>query len=216
MLSTNLKLRMVNGKLSADAVIIGSVPVGQSAAAELSKNGWKVVLIEEGSYFTPAQFNGDEFLSNTRLYRDAGFVIAEEQTLNIVQGRTLGGSTTVNWQTSLYPPSYVTDEWEKRFGLKDYSKDKMNPYIEEIHARLGVHQVPESLINRNNEVLRKGGQKLGLHPEVLPNNNRGCHGLGRCGMGCPINAKQSMFLTFCPDALEQGSADNYEYACDKN
>lgn len=81
----------------------------------------------------------------------------------------------------------------------------MNPYIEEIHARLGVHQVPEALINRNNNVLRKGGEKLGLHPEVLPNNNRGCHGLGRCGMGCPINAKQSMFLTFLPDALEYGA-----------
>jgi choline dehydrogenase-like flavoprotein len=171
------KIRNGKWKLSADVVIIGSGAGGSVAAAELSKNGWKVVLIEEGSYFTPAQFNGDEFLSNTRLYRDAGFILAEEQTLNIVQGRTLGGSTTINWQTSLYPPIYVTDEWDKRFGLKDYSKEKMNPYIEEIHARLGVHQVPEALINRNNNVLRKGGEKLGLHPEVLPNNNRGCHGL---------------------------------------
>ncbi|MBK8397853.1 MAG: GMC family oxidoreductase [Leptospiraceae bacterium] len=191
--------------VNADVVIIGSGAGGAVAAAELSKNGWDVVLIEEGSYFTPAQFNTDEFLSNVRLYRDAGFVISEEQTLNIVQGRTLGGSTTVNWQTSLYPPHYVTDEWEKRFGLKDYAKEKMNPYIEEIHARLGVHQVPEKLINRNNNVLREGGNKLGFHPEILPNNNRGCIGLGRCGLGCPINAKQSMFLTFLPDALEYGA-----------
>ncbi|MDF3822236.1 tRNA uridine 5-carboxymethylaminomethyl modification protein GidA, partial [Leptospira sp. 96542] len=36
---------------------------GAVAARELSHNGWKVVLIEEGSYFTPAQFNSDEFLS---------------------------------------------------------------------------------------------------------------------------------------------------------
>ena len=191
--------------LTADVVIIGSGAGGAVAAAELSRNGWNVVLIEEGSYFTPAQFNGDEFLSNVRLYRDAGFVSSEEQTISIVQGRTLGGSTTVNWQTSLYPPHYVTDEWEKRFGLKDYAKEKMNPYIKEIHERLGVHQVPEDLINKNNNVLRTGGNKLGLHPEILPNNNRGCIGLGRCGLGCPINAKQSMFLTFLPDALTHGA-----------
>lgn len=199
------KIKGGKWELSADVVVIGSGAGGAVASAELSKNGWNVILIEEGSYFTPAQFNGDEFLSNARLYRDAGFVLSEEQTLNIVQGRTLGGSTTVNWQTSLYPPHYVTEEWEKRFGLKDYSKEKMNPYIEEIHARLGVHQVLEKLINKNNSVLRSGGEKLGLHPEVLPNNNRGCHGLGRCGLGCPINAKQSMFLTFIPDALEYGA-----------
>jgi ribulose 1,5-bisphosphate synthetase/thiazole synthase len=55
------KIKNGKWKLSADAVIIGSGAGGAVAAAELSKNGWKVVLIEEGSYFTPAQFNGDEF-----------------------------------------------------------------------------------------------------------------------------------------------------------
>ncbi|EMP06649.1 GMC oxidoreductase domain protein, partial [Leptospira interrogans serovar Pyrogenes str. 200701872] len=46
---------------------------------------------------------------------------------------------------------------------------------------------------------------MGLDPEVLNNNNRGCIGLGRCGLGCPINAKQSMFLTYIPDAIESGA-----------
>jgi hypothetical protein len=51
----------------------------------------------------------------------------------------------------------------------------------------------------------RGGRKLGLHPEVLKNNNNGCKGLGRCGLGCPINAKQSMFLTYIPDAIASGA-----------
>ena len=37
--------------LTADVVIIGSGAGGAVAAAELSRNGWNVVLIEEGSYF---------------------------------------------------------------------------------------------------------------------------------------------------------------------
>jgi choline dehydrogenase-like flavoprotein len=192
-------------EINVDAVVIGSGAGGSVAAYELSKNGWKVLLIEEGSYFTPAQFNSDEYLSQARLYRDAGFIISEEQTLNIVQGRSIGGSTTVNWQTSLFPPTYVTDEWTNRFGWENTSREAMNEYVEEVHERLGVHEVPENLINKNNDILRKGGSKLGLHPLVLKNNNRGCIGLGRCGLGCPINAKQSTFLTWIPDAIKHGA-----------
>ncbi len=192
-------------KLSTDAVVIGSGAGGAVAAAELAKNGWKVVLIEEGPYLTPAQFTGDEFHSQRRLYRDAGFIVTEDQTLSIVQGRTLGGSTTVNWQTSLYPPDYVTKEWADRFGWAGYDLKNMELYVKAVHERLGVHPVPSNLINANNNVLWRGGKKLGLNPEVLLNSNRGCIGLGRCGLGCPINAKQSTFLTWIPDALENGA-----------
>ncbi|TGK11715.1 FAD-binding protein [Leptospira fletcheri] len=191
--------------VKTDAVVIGSGSGGAVAAATLAKAGWKVLLIEEGSYFTPAKFTGDEFISQARLYRDAGFIVSEEQTISILQGKTVGGSTTVNWQTSLYPPHYVTDEWQKRFGWKGYGRDEMEGIISEVHERLGVHEVPGNLINANNGVLMKGGKSLGLHPEVLRNNNRGCIGLGRCGLGCPINAKQSAFLTWIPDAIEAGA-----------
>lgn len=193
-------------KLKADAVVIGSGAGGAVAAAELSKSGWKVVLIEEGSYFNPGNFSNDEFISQARLYRDAGYVLTENQTASIVQGRTLGGSTTINWQTSLYPPDYVTNEWRDRFGLPGYGRnEEMAAFIEEVHARTGVHEVPPRLINHNNEVLMRGGKAIGLHPEVLKNNSKGCQGLGRCGLGCPINAKQSMFLTYIPDAIAAGA-----------
>lgn len=192
-------------KLSVDVVVIGSGAGGAVAAAELAKSGWKVALIEEGPYLTPSQFTGDEFLAQARMYRDAGFIVAEDQTLSIVQGRTLGGSTTVNWQTSLYPPDYVTNEWANRFGWTGYGLEDMKSYVDQVHERLGVHFVPNELINANNNILMTGGKKLGLHPEILKNNNRGCIGLGRCGLGCPINAKQSTFLTWIPDALEHGA-----------
>lgn len=39
---------------------------------------------------------------------------------------------------------------------------------------------------------------------VIPRNVRGCWNLGYCGMGCPVNAKQSMLVTRIPATLEQG------------
>lgn len=193
-------------RVQADACIIGSGAGGAVAAAELAKQGWRVVLIEEGPYLV-GQFTNDEFIAQARMYRDGGYVLTENQTASIVQGRTLGGSTTVNWQTSLYPPEYVTGEWRDRFGLPGYALDEeMGSYVDEVHARLGVTEVPDSLVNENNQVLLRGGRKLGLKPEVLKNNNANkCIGLGRCGLGCPVNAKQSTFLTWIPDALQTGA-----------
>lgn len=192
-------------RMQTDAVVIGSGAGGAVAAATLARAGWRVVLIEEGSNFHPGKFNDDEFLSNQRLYRDAGSILTEDQTVTILQGRTLGGSTTVNWQTSLYPPEYVTDEWKQRFGLPGYGTSEMEEYISAVHERINVHPVPPELRNENNNVLMRGGKKLGLNPEVLKNNNRGCIGTGRCGLGCPINAKQAMYLTYIPDALAAGA-----------
>ncbi|MCB1323711.1 MAG: GMC family oxidoreductase [Spirochaetales bacterium] len=208
---THRRLRAEQGigdlwELEADVCIIGSGAGGAVAAAELSRAGWKVVLIEEGSHFI-GQFNNDEFAMQVRLYRDAGWVLSENQTLSILQGRTLGGSTTVNWQTSLYPPDYVTNEWRDRFGLSGYGRDEASgEFVEEVHQRLGVRLVPDHLVNRNNRILLEGGRRLGLHPHRLRNNNAGkCVGLGRCGLGCPINAKQSTFLTWIPDAVQAGA-----------
>ena len=199
----------VNGSrwdLKADVCVIGSGAGGAVAAAELARQGWKVVLIEEGPYLI-GQFTNDEFTAQARMYRDGGYVLTENQTASIVQGRTLGGSTTVNWQTSLYPPDYVTNEWRDRFGLGGYALDEeMGAFVAEVHERVGVETVPDRLINENNQVLMRGGKRLGLNPEVLKNNNGGkCIGLGRCGLGCPVNAKQTTFLTWIPDALNAGA-----------
>ena len=193
-------------KLKADVCIIGSGAGGAVAAAELARAGWKVVLIEEGSYFV-GKFSNEEFAMQSRLYRDAGYALSEDQTARILQGRSLGGSTTVNWQTSLYPPDYVTNEWRDRFGLEGYARNETSgEFVEEVHKRLGVQRVPDHLVNRNNRVLLEGGEKLGLEPERLLNNNAGkCIGLGRCGLGCPINAKQSTYLTWIPDAIAAGA-----------
>ncbi len=192
-------------KIKADAVVIGSGAGGAVATAELSKRGLRVVLLEEGSSFTPSDFTDDELLAFSRLYRDAGNITVKNFGISILQGRSLGGSTTVNWQTCLYPPDIVAQEWKERFGLSGYTYKEMLPYIEEVSQRINAHVVPNKLINANNQVLWRGGQKQNLDMEVLQNNNRNCIGLGRCGLGCPINAKQSMFLTYIPDAIRTGA-----------
>ena len=51
-------------------------------------------------------------------------------------------------------------------------------------------------------MLRRGCEVLGYRWAVIPRNVRGCWNLGYCGMGCPVNAKQSMLVTSIPTTLD--------------
>ncbi|WP_206335686.1 GMC family oxidoreductase N-terminal domain-containing protein, partial [Pseudomonas viridiflava] len=59
--------------------------------------------------------------------------------------------------------------------------------------------------NANNDLIRKGCGKLGYSWHVIPRYVRGGFNLGDYGMGCPVNAKQSMLVTAIPAALELGA-----------
>lgn len=73
----------------------------------------------------------------------------------------------------------------------------MAPWFEKMEQRL--HVAPWALPpNANNDVIRLGCEKLGYHWKVIPRNVLGCWNLGYCGMGCPVNAKQSMLVTTIP------------------
>jgi choline dehydrogenase-like flavoprotein len=41
--------------------------------------------------------------------------------------------------------------------------------------------------------------------EVTRRNTRNCFKSGYCGMGCPVDAKQSMLITYLPDAVARGA-----------
>jgi len=78
------------------------------------------------------------------------------------------------------------------------------PWFELVERRLSIHpwQVAP---NENNAILRRGAAKLGIPTAVIPRNVKGCWNLGYCGVGCPVNAKQSMLVTTIPFALDRGA-----------
>ncbi len=195
-----------HGIIKTDVFIIGSGAGGSAAAATLSGAGFSVVVAEEGPYRKADDFQTDEYRAMVSLFRDRGFINSEWMSTSILQGRVIGGSTTVNWQTSLYPDDAVTTRWAADFGLEGYKEAEMESYLQEVNRTLGIVTPPESLVNTNNDLLRKGARLLGMDYERIRNNNgHRCIGLGRCTMGCPIDAKQTAGVTFLPRAIEQGA-----------
>jgi choline dehydrogenase-like flavoprotein len=191
-------------QLACDVAIVGTGAGGGIAADLLTRAGLDVVLIEEGPLRSSRDFKMREADAYPQLYWDAASRKTHDKAINILQGRAVGGSTTVNWTSSFRTPAGTLAVWRDRFGLKDLTAAALAPAFEQVERRLSIAPwtVPP---NENNELLRRGASALGIPTAAIPRNVRDCWNLGYCGMGCPTNAKQSMLVTCIPDALDRGA-----------
>ncbi|WP_435634911.1 GMC family oxidoreductase N-terminal domain-containing protein [Pseudomonas solani] len=189
--------------LEADVAIVGSGAGGGTTAEILSAAGYKVLIIEEGPLKTSNDFKMQEAEAYPSLYQEGIGRMTKDGAVTVLQGRAVGGTTLINWTSSFRTPDPTLEHWAKEHGVKGHSPAEMAPWFEKMEQRLGVAPwaIPP---NPNNDVLRSGCEKLGLHWKVIPRNVRGCWNLGYCGMGCPTNAKQSMLVTTIPATLEKG------------
>lgn len=190
--------------MEADVVIVGSGAGGGVTAETLALAGLKVLIVEEGMLKSSSDFKMREADAYPALYQESAARKTRDKGINILQGRTVGGSTTVNWTSSFRTPPGTLEYWGKQFGLKDFSVAAMAPWFEMIEQRLHIAEWAGQP-NENNDLLRRGAAKLGIPTGIIHRNVNGCWNLGYCGMGCPTNAKQSMLLTTIPSALTQGA-----------
>jgi choline dehydrogenase-like flavoprotein len=191
--------------LSADVCVIGSGAGGAVAASVLSAAGLSVLLVEEGGYFTTADFDMIEAHTVPKLYQEGMQRTTADLAISVLQGRAVGGTTVVNWTTSFRTPEDVVDHWQKKHAVGGFKYADLVPHYEAIEARLSIHQVDETAMNRNNKKLYEGCKALGLACEPTRRNVYQCMQTGYCGTGCPINAKRSMLVTLVPDAIDAGA-----------
>lgn len=191
-------------RVEVDVAIIGTGAGGGTAAEILSQAGLRVVLIEEGPLRTSSDFRMLEREAYPQLYQESAGRRTKDKGITILQGRAVGGSTTVNWTSSFRTPPETLQYWREHFGLREFEERDLAPWFAQMERRLNVHPWEEPP-NENNRLLRDGAAKLGIPTKVIPRNVKGCWNLGYCGMGCPTNAKQSMLVTTIPAALSHGA-----------
>ncbi|WP_271890842.1 GMC family oxidoreductase [Pseudomonas aeruginosa] len=190
-------------ELEADVVVVGTGAGGGTTAEILSAAGLKVLLVEEGPLKTSSDFKMQEADAYPELYQEGIGRMSKDGAITILQGRAVGGTTLINWTSSFRTPEPTLQHWAQVYGVKGHSAEDMAPWFEKMEQRL--HVAPWALPpNANNDVIRLGCEKLGYHWKVIPRNVLGCWNLGYCGMGCPVNAKQSMLVTTIPATLDKG------------
>lgn len=198
-------------ELSCDVCIVGSGAGGAHVAQRLATKGKSVIVLEEGGFHPSETFDMTERTMVPRLYQEAGGRGTADRSIQIVQGRAVGGTTVINWTTCFRTPKRVIDFWREHHHVEGLSYEALVPHWEAVEKRLNVKQTTLEQVNKNNLVTWNGLEELGWHKDLLFRNVKNCAQTGYCGVGCPIDAKQSMLVTMLPEAVRAG-ADLYANA----
>lgn len=191
--------------LRCDAVVIGTGAGGATAAARLAESGLDVIIVESGELVHPPEFDEREGPLFERLYADGGLRTTDDLGVAMVQGVTVGGSTTVNWMIMLRTPDWVLDEWARYHGTEGMSAAELAPVFARIEQELHARRVPDDAHSPNNRIVLDGAAKLGWSSQQAVINARNCVRTGFCGYGCRSGAKQGTLETYLPRALAAGA-----------
>jgi choline dehydrogenase-like flavoprotein len=114
--------------LEADVAIVGTGAGGGTAAEIFADAGLRVLMIEEGPLRSSRDFRMRESDAYRDLYQESAARKTRDKGINILQGRTVGGSTTVNWTSSFRTPPPTLAFWQQRFGLATYNEAELAPW----------------------------------------------------------------------------------------
>ena len=188
--------------LSCDVCIVGSGAGGAVLAERLTAAGLDVVMLEEGPHVSRKDFTLLEKEAYPMLYQERGTRSSSDLGITILQGRSVGGSTTINWTTCYRTPDRILDHWQKHFGT-ELDAATLGPHWDSVEARLNISKWQLDP-NPSNAVIARGCDALGWERKTITRNVNGCVNSGYCGLGCPVDGKQAMHITYIPDAVKQG------------
>lgn len=191
--------------LTADVCVVGTGAGGAVTASVLADAGLDVLMLEEGAYATSDDFTMRERDVVPKLYQEGGTRATADASVAILQGRTVGGTTVVNWTTSFRTPEDVVAHWAARHGVRGFAYADLVPHYEAIERRLAIAKVEPDAMNANNRSLYDGCKSLGWDVDTTRRNVFACMQTGFCHLGCPVNAKRSMLVTLVPDAIDRGA-----------
>jgi choline dehydrogenase-like flavoprotein len=192
-------------RLSAEVAVVGSGAGGATIAKELSEAGRKVVVLEAGRHFTREDFNLRMDYAFINMYWYGGQVMTlGSPAFMLPQGKTVGGTTTINSGTCFRMPHRVLKRWHLDHGLWEITAEELELYYGAVEEYLFVQKGDPEVMGRNAHLFLEGARKMGLSGGILARNAKDCEGYGVCCFGCPSDAKQSANVSYIPDAVRAG------------
>jgi cholesterol oxidase len=206
------------GGHDCDYAVIGSGFGGSVAALRLAQKGYRVQVLEAGR-----SWNADDFPASnwdTRRYIWAPPLLHGLQRMKqmrhllVVAGTGVGGGSLIYGNTLFSPgESFFSAPIVRRLG----GAQALLPYFELAQKMMGV--VPNPRLTQTDEVLRRTAATYGREDSFTPSpvgvffgpegqtvedpyflgqgpGRTGCDGCGRCFIGCPSRAKNSLDLNY--------------------
>jgi choline dehydrogenase-like flavoprotein len=190
-------------RINADVAIVGSGAAGAVLAYRLAERGREVVLLEGGKHVDPRDFTEDERVQFSNLFSDGGMQMSTDTRFSVLQGKCVGGSTTVNNAVCYDIPPRTLQRWNDRDGLDaGLNEQRLWESFRRLREWLPVYS------QEKNKNLQAGGTKMAegikalrLGPDgVVDANIKDCLGTGYCNIGCPFGKKLSALDNILPRA----------------
>lgn len=195
---------------SCDVVVVGSGAGGSVAATLLAEAGLRVIVLEEGPYYRPDEyqrFRPSEALR--KLFRESGmataFGLGQTPIIAITMGRAVGGSSLLTGGVCFRIPGEVHHRWVHDLGLDELSERALEPAYEDVERRIAVHEVPAAMRSRSTQKFVEGAAQIGIGMKPLRRNAEACEGNARCNFTCPAGAKRSVDVAYLPRAITRGA-----------
>ncbi len=213
---------------SYDYVVIGSGFGGSVSALRLSEKGYKVLVIEKGSWWKPKDFpktnwNLKKWLWLPSLRFFGFFKLTFLRHVGILSGVGVGGGSLVYANTLPRPNSrfFNSGSWA---GIADW-ENELEPHYKTAEKMLGATQNPK-LFDADlalQEVAVRTNCQAGFEPtnvgvffgepeKIVPDpffngkgpDREGCSHCGGCMTGCRHNAKNSLDKNYLYLAIKNG------------
>ena len=204
-----------------DVVVVGSGYGGGVAASRLSRAGKRVCVLERGREYLTGQFPAKltDIRAETMLSGGAGkpglYDVRLGEHMHVIVGCGLGGGSLVNAGVALRPDARVFADpaWpaEVRDGLLDEGYARAE-------AWLRPNADPEAATLTKFRALETASSALGHAPQAARTvvsfeatvNPAGvaqpaCTRCGDCCGGCNVGAKNTVAMTYLPDAANHGA-----------
>ncbi len=188
-----------------DVVVVGSGPGGAMVAVELARRGVDVVLVEAGPVARKRDLIRDGGFTLSRWFWDSGMRTTRgDVILPTLQAKVLGGGSVINCAICLRARPSALEAWEEDHGVEGLGEDDLAPHFEAVEAFMGIGPTPDDVQGPRNRLFAEACEAIGLVPEPIARNVRGCRGSGGCMYGCPSGAKLSTDRRGVPELLAAG------------
>jgi cholesterol oxidase len=211
-----------------DWIIVGSGFGGSVSALRLAEKGYKVAVLECGKRFTDKDFPKStwdvrRYFWAPRLGLRGIFRLSTFKDVSVVSGSGVGGGSLGYANTLYVPPSkfFKDPQWG---DLADWESE-LAPHYAEAQRMLGVVNVDTD--DAADDLLREYGEHIGVGDsyqktpvgiyfgetgKTVPDpffggegpDRTGCTLCGRCMVGCPVGAKNTLVKNYLYLAEQRG------------
>jgi choline dehydrogenase-like flavoprotein len=141
--------------------IVGSGAAAGILALRLAEAGRSVIVLEEGPGELPAGYAGGEAETHARLFRSGAQLCSWDGGMTLLQGRCLGGSTTVGHGVCEPLSPALLEGWRSDHGWT-LDAGEVREAGRRVLARLETAPLPDEGHNVNNRLLARGARSTGL------------------------------------------------------